>query len=182
MVKESIAFISGSPRKGNTDFILSELYDSINYEKKHIFFLREYHIGHCLGCLNCYKKRDCLIKDDGDDLLKNIAKADILVIGSPNYFDNVPGLLKDFMDRTSIYLGDEKLKNKKVFFIVVGGGRLRNSKLVIDQALFNFSKSHQMKNMGGFCFRFMESGDAQNDTECQRQIEKIKKILNNINY
>ena len=62
-MKKKIVLISGSPRKGNTDYILSNLYNLISCDKE-IIYIRKKNIKHCKGCLNCYKNLPCSIKDD----------------------------------------------------------------------------------------------------------------------
>ena len=57
-------------------------------------------------------------------------EADLIVIGTPNYFDNVPGLMKDFIDRTVPFYETDKLKGKKLITIVTGGEKIANSKKV----------------------------------------------------
>ena len=79
--------ISGSPRQGNTDFVLSTIFNEIK-DKKELVFLREQNIKHCIGCLSCHIKPECVINDDMTKIRNKMLNADILVIGTPNYFDN----------------------------------------------------------------------------------------------
>ena len=50
-----ILLISGSQRKGNTDFALSTILNKIEGEKE-LIFLRDKNIKHCLGCLSCHDR------------------------------------------------------------------------------------------------------------------------------
>jgi len=47
--------------------------------------------------MNC--TNPCAIKDDMADLLLKLENADGIIIGTPVYYCNVSGLLKNFMDR-----------------------------------------------------------------------------------
>ena len=105
--------ISGSPRKGNTDFVLSKIYENISDDKE-LIFLREKQIKHCIGCLNCHNKPECVINDDMSEIRKKMLDSDVLIIGTPNYFDNISGLLKDFVDRTHPFYKAGLLKGKKL--------------------------------------------------------------------
>lgn len=99
--------ICGSPRKGNTEWMLAELnrlcsLDGIDTE---LVLLRKLEIKPCTGCLSCEKggkerKGICKIKDDMALILPRIIEADIIVFGTPVYFEMLSGQLKTFMDRT----------------------------------------------------------------------------------
>ncbi len=63
--------------------------------------LRKKKINRCLGCLSCWIKTPgrCIQKDDMNDLLDIYMSSDIVIYACPVYVENVPGLIKDFMDR-----------------------------------------------------------------------------------
>ncbi|MCX6789437.1 MAG: flavodoxin family protein [Candidatus Gribaldobacteria bacterium] len=118
--------VSGSPRSGNTELILKKIFEALPKEKE-LILLRQKNINHCKGCLSCDKLKKCVQRDDMQAIYPKMQAADVLIIGSPNYFDNVSGLMKDFIDRTNPFYKTDKLKNKKAFFVVVGGGEVENS-------------------------------------------------------
>ena len=100
--------ICGSPRKGNTEWMLDTLLDKLsgNGIETEQVKLRKYRIKRCKGCLKCeeggeHRKGECRIKDDMTDLLPRLRYADALVLGTPVYFDMLSGTLKNFMDRTN---------------------------------------------------------------------------------
>ena len=142
-MKKNVLFISGSPRKGNTEYIITKLFDSFD-GKKDIIYLRKQQINYCNGCLTCNKTKACPINDDMKNINMSLIKADLLVIGSPNYYDNVPGILKSLIDRTNPLFHAKKLKNKKIFFIITGGGRLSHSERVAKSSLkyFEIGRAH----------------------------------------
>ena len=100
--------INGSPRKqGATAALLSEVLSHLRGETR-LVHLADLRIGHCFGCLHCMKNRGaCVRKDDMKDLIQQMLEADALLIGSPNYYYCVSGLLKKMIDRSiaSSYLG-----------------------------------------------------------------------------
>lgn len=54
----------------------------------------------CIGCMACRTKNQCVLpEDDSQRLLKKIASADAIIIGSPCYWGNIPGQLKLLFDR-----------------------------------------------------------------------------------
>jgi multimeric flavodoxin WrbA len=116
--------IFGSPRRGNTEWMLGFLMKQL--AKKDIkcepLYLRKLTIKRCTGCLSCEeggvdRKGVCKITDDMESIYPKLLAADGWIIGSPVYFEMVSGLLKNFMDRTCPIW--TKLKGKKVCGIAV---------------------------------------------------------------
>ena len=99
--------ICGSPRKGNTEWMLRKLLDEVakGGVETELILLREKHIKGCDGCLTCemggtQRKGSCRIQDDMQQIHPVLMKADGFALGTPVYFDMLSGLLKNFMDRT----------------------------------------------------------------------------------
>lgn len=100
--------ICGSPRKkGTTAALLSDVLRHVNGSSEMVQ-LADLTIGHCYGCLSCMKHNGvCVRQDDMAGLLEKMLAADALIIGTPNYYYCVSGLLKNMIDRSiaSSYLG-----------------------------------------------------------------------------
>jgi multimeric flavodoxin WrbA len=171
--------VSGSPRKGNTEFILSRIYKSVK-GKKELILLRNKNIEHCTGCLHCDVYKKCAIQDDMQEIYKKILKADLIVLGTPNYFDNVPGLMKDFIDRTNPFYETDKLKGKKLITIVVGGGKIKNSKKVGEQALKYFYDGHGLKISGTYYFQGLHEKEIEKNIKFVKVIDKIANKINSL--
>lgn len=98
--------IVGSYRKnGNTDILVKKVLEGAENcgIKTNLIFLPEYNIKDCIGCEGCKKTYKCVIKDDMQKIYQLIEKADALVIGSPTYFYNVTGIMKNFLNRLYCY-------------------------------------------------------------------------------
>ena len=102
-----ILAICGSPRRGNTEWMLRRLLEEAAalHAETELVLLRQQDIKACNGCLKCEvggkeRKGVCTIKDDMEDLLPKLLQADVIVLGTPVYFEMLSGLLKTFMDRT----------------------------------------------------------------------------------
>ncbi len=91
--------------------------------------LYDYDIKPCLGCVSddvklC--KWPCVIEDDMRILYEYVRESDVLIISSPIYWYNVPGVLKNFIDRLTLFEnmifieGRSWLEGKVVGFIAVG--------------------------------------------------------------
>lgn len=172
-------FISGSPRSGNTEFILNKIYKETKGSKE-LVLLRNLNIKHCVGCLHCETHKKCAISDNMKKLYKKLANADLIVIGTPNYFDNVPGLMKDFIDRTNPLYDTGKLGGKKLITIVTGGGKIKNSKRVADQALRYFSEGYDLKTIGKYYFQALHRDEVAKDTKAIKLIDKISEKINSL--
>ncbi len=167
----NILLISGSPRKGNTDFILKKIFQSLGGDKE-IIFLRNKEIRHCSGCLSCHRFGKCFMNDDVAKILDKMRTAKTLIIGSPNYFDNITGLLKDFLDRTSPFYQKKVLEGKMIINVVVGGGSKKHSKRVGDYLNY-FAESQGLINLGCYYFRALEPQELEESHSSVRAINNI---------
>ncbi len=97
--------LQGSPRKkGNTHDLLSMFADEARQSgaRIEIIDVPETDITPCKGCFFCEKKGVCITKDDAMNasIFPLMRQADIIVTAAPIYFYNVPGQLKNLIDRT----------------------------------------------------------------------------------
>lgn len=169
--------ISGSPRPGNTEFILSRIYDGIRTEKDYLS-LRNYYYSHCRGCMSCRLRPECVIRDDMDKLLPKVRQADILIIGTPNYFDSITGLLKDFLDRTHPFYKQKMIAGKKLIIIGVGGGKIEGTKKCLEGALEGFIKYQQIDLVASYYFQALEADELSQNKATQQEIDEIVSFIN----
>ena len=134
--------ICGSARKkGNTATLLREALNATGMESE-LIFLSDLTIGFCTGCLSCVKNKGVCIKDDDmKGLLEKMIESRAIVLGSPNYYYDVSGLVKNMIDRSisSSYLGIGEYTGMewhgwRPFFDKVGG-------VIICQAAFGAEKA-----------------------------------------
>ncbi len=94
--------INGSPHKnGATAKALQLGIDTIK-EHYHPEYVHAYdlRIKPCLGCMKCRPDKECILpKDDGHALGDKLKDAELLVIGTPSYWSNMPAPLKVIFDR-----------------------------------------------------------------------------------
>jgi multimeric flavodoxin WrbA len=117
-----IIAICGSPRRGNTEFVLKRILTKAGGlgAKTELVLLREKRIEFCNGCLSCDKTGECEIRDDMQLIYPELESADLIILGSPNYFSNVSGTMKVFIDRLKPFCANKKLKDKKLITVIVG--------------------------------------------------------------
>jgi FMN-dependent NADH-azoreductase len=101
----NILAVNGSARgkKGNTYKILKPLTEGMKKAgaEVQIINLSELNINFCEGCMSCIKTTPgkCILKDDMENLLKKIVKANLIIYGTPLYAYSMSGLMKNFIDR-----------------------------------------------------------------------------------
>jgi len=116
--------ICGSPRKGNTEWMLRRFLEAAAKAgaETDLLLLRQKNIKGCDGCLTCEaggkeRKGRCRVLDDMQEIYPKLVEADALAFGTPVYFEMLSGLLKNFMDRTCAIW--TKLEGKPVVGLAV---------------------------------------------------------------
>lgn len=104
-----IVAYNGSPKGKNssTHLMIDEVLKGAKEKGANVvnYILSEKNIGHCTGCFHCWyvEKNKCILDDDMKDAISHFEDMDILILGTPLYFDNVSGMLKVFLDRCIAY-------------------------------------------------------------------------------
>jgi len=142
--------IVGSPRKENTYKLVEAVVEAIAKKKSvetELVHLADIEIRHCSGCSDfCEKTGKCNIQDDMQKLYPKLKEADVLVIGTPTYYWNVTGLVKNFIDRTNPLYHTESLKGKIGAAVAVAEEDGQELALSAISSLFELQK---MKQVGG---------------------------------
>jgi len=168
-----ILAICGSPRKGNTEFMLNKVLEGAGDVEKELILLRNLNIKPCTGCDICYNEgKPCPIEDNMKQLYEKLLKADVIIFGSPNYFKNVSGLMKDFIDRTNAIAEPPRLKNKKAGIVCVGGQDMVNIKFC-ENVLKEFIDDHQMILIGSV---IAKAEGPEEIKENKAVIDELKKL------
>jgi multimeric flavodoxin WrbA len=120
-----ILFINGSHRKnGSTKALLNETLSECKKSGVDCSFvdLADYEIKYCQAHDSEFcKTKGCVYKDGIEKILKQMEKADAIIIGSPVYMGSVTGKLKAFMDRTVILRRKDFRLSQKVGAAVAVG-------------------------------------------------------------
>jgi len=106
-MSEILGICGSGRKKGNTASLLKEVLKSTEMQSE-LIFLSDLTIGFCSGCQSCMKnKGKCIKDDDMKGLLEKCLSSKAVVLGSPNYYYDVSGLMKNMIDRSisSSYLG-----------------------------------------------------------------------------
>ena len=106
----NILFINGSPNKnGNTAALAAELLAGRDYKT---LMLTDYTIG-------SYGQQ--LAGDGLGDVIAEMKKADVIVVGSPVYWHNICGSVRNVLDRFYGAVDEGELAGRKLYFVFQGG-------------------------------------------------------------
>ena len=105
----NILFINGSPNSnGNTAALAKELLQGKEYETLN---LTDYRIG-------SYGQN--FEDDELDQVIAKMKQAEVIVIGSPLYWHNICGAVRNVLDRFYGLVQQNELSGKKMYFLFQG--------------------------------------------------------------
>ncbi len=124
--------ICGSPRKGNTLFLLEKALDAAKKGgsgvKTRAVSLRGKKVAPCNSCFWCVTHGgECKIKDDFQELRDRWQEAHVILYAFPVYHMSIPGQLKCFIDRlgqSGGYLHQGPVRRLKVIGAITQGKHL----------------------------------------------------------
>ena len=102
----NVLCINSSPRKnGNISLLCRKILKGAELKghQTEMIYLYDYNISPCIGCWSCAKNQKCHIQDDFEMLYSKIEQAERIILGVPNYWCNLPGVLVNFIDRHTGY-------------------------------------------------------------------------------
>jgi len=170
--------VCGSPRKGNTEWLLRKLLEGVAKGgiDTELILLREKDVKGCDGCLTCeaggkQRKGICRIHDDMQEIYPKLVEADGLAFGTPVYFEMLSGLLKNFMDRTCPIWS--RLEGKPVVGIAVAEESIGEA----IENLRTYSSVCGMRWVGHFTSLAKTPEQVSKDRDVERQLERLRRKL-----
>jgi multimeric flavodoxin WrbA len=173
-----IVAIGGSPRKGNTEWMLGTLCAELARRGAEVdmLLLRKMYVKMCRGCLACEKggkerHGDCVIKDDMVKVYPRLLAADAIVLATPGYMEMLSGLLKNFLDRTCAVW--PRLEGKRLAGLAVAeegiGQTIRNLK--------GYAKLCKMRWMGSVAVLAKNPSDAARIPGLERRLKNLARKI-----
>lgn len=143
----SILFINGSPNKnGNTAVLAEELLKGNGYKTLN---LTDYTIG-------AYGQN--LPGDGLDDVINAMKQADIVVIGSPLYWHNICGSVRNVLDRFYGKVENGAFFGRKLYFVFQGAAPEKWMLEAGDYTMKRFAALYGM-NCGGMATNRSEAAE-----------------------
>ncbi len=143
--------INGSARKDwNTATLVKKALEGAASEGAETEYIELYAepIKGCLECFACKRKGSktnglCAIRDNLRPLLEKAQEADVIVIGSPNFFGYPSGMVRSFLERFLYPLSSYQIEDGK--FVRILGKRIIPSGII-----FTMNSDEQYYKVGGY--------------------------------
>lgn len=166
--------ISGSMRReGNTAQLIKlilERCESAGIKTKFISLAGK-KILPCLGCEKCRDEEWCVIEnDDWGEVMKKVLECEVLVIGSPTYYYDVCGQVKNFIDRTYSLYHNRKLSGRKGVAVAVHSTKGADRTI---ETLEGFLGTHEFSSLGSVRGKGYEEGSVLKDKVAVQKAQKI---------
>jgi multimeric flavodoxin WrbA len=168
--------ICGSPRKGNTEWLMRKLMETTKKRsaETELITLKDRDIKMCDGCLACEKTNACHIKDDMQRIYDKMLSADGIVLGSPDYMDAPTASAMNFIHRMYPLYG--KIKGKRFASIVVGqvtGADGIASRGKVEDYFKSIAGLFELDYKGSLSVAARDPNDASKITEIEKQCEDL---------
>ena len=129
----SILFINGSPNKnGNTAELAETLMNGKAYQTLSLADYKVYGYGQYYA------------DDQFEEIVQKMKEADIIVVGSPVYWHNMSGMVRNLLDRFYGPVPPSALKGRKLVFLFQGAAP---EKWMLEKAEYTMSRFARMYGM-----------------------------------
>jgi multimeric flavodoxin WrbA len=149
-----IVGICGSPRQQATEHVLKEalwMLEEKGFETR-FFTVREKNINFCTHCEYCLEHKECVFKDDMQEVYTLLKEAKGIIFATPVYNGGVSAQAKAVMDRCrAAVAGDRNFFKYKVGMgIALGGDRVGGQEAALTQILTFYILNGIVPVSGGF--------------------------------
>lgn len=143
----SILFINGSPNKnGNTAALAKELLKGKEYETLNLTDYKVYSYGQSFE------------DDQLDEIISKMKEAETIVMGSPLYWHNICGAVRDVLDRFYGKVSQGELAGRTLYFIFQGAAPEKWMLEAGEYTMNRFAKLYGM-NYGGMATDRRQAGE-----------------------
>jgi len=144
-----VVAIMGSPHKGSGYKIVQDIETQLkllgDIDFKYIF-LNDIEFNMCKGCFICFSKGEefCPLKDEKENIEKEILSSDGIILSSPVYAWNVSALMKNFIDRFAYSLHRPKFFNQSLMLVANGGSGVKKTVKALSMTLGGSKKACEL--------------------------------------
>jgi multimeric flavodoxin WrbA len=154
LVSFMIVGICGSPRQQATEHVLKEalrMLETQGFETR-FFTVRGKNIGFCTHCDHCLTHKECVFKDDMQEVYALLKDAKGIIIATPVYNGGVSAQTKAVMDRCRAAVAGDRnfFKHKVGMGIALGGDRIGGQEAALQQILTFYILNGMIPVSGGF--------------------------------
>jgi len=149
-----IVGICASPRQQATEHVLKEalrMLEEQGFETR-FWTVRGKQLGFCIHCDFCLKNKQCVFKDDMQEVYSLLKVAEGIVLATPVYNGNVSAQLKTVMDRCRAAVAGNVhfFKGKVGMGIALGGDRSGGQEASLMQIMTFYVLNGMVPVSGGF--------------------------------
>jgi multimeric flavodoxin WrbA len=149
-----IVGICGSPRQQATEHVLREalrMLEKQGFETR-FWTVRGKRIGFCTHCDYCLKQKECVFKDDMQEVYALLKDARGIIIATPVYNGGISAQTKAIMDRCRAVVAADRnfFKHKIGMGIALGGDRAGGQEQALQQILTFYILNGIIPVSGGF--------------------------------
>lgn len=173
---------NGSPRlQGDTAALLARLCAGLPGEIVQVDAYRA-KVSPCVDCRRCWQQLGCVIDDEMQQIYRDIADTDAIVIASPVYFSQLTGPLLSLMSRLQMYftaahfLGQSLLpQGRRGGIILCGGGN--GSAAPAEQTARTLLRCMHAQHVGTVRSCLTDTLPAKSDQAALREIDRLAEML-----
>jgi multimeric flavodoxin WrbA len=149
-----IVGICGSPRQQATEHVLKEALRTLTEQgfETRFFTVRGKKIGFCTHCDHCLTHKECIFKDDMQEIYALLKDAKGIIIATPVYNGGVSAQTKAVMDRCRAVVAADKnfFRHKVGMGIALGGDRVGGQEAALQQIHTFYILNGMIPVSGGF--------------------------------
>jgi multimeric flavodoxin WrbA len=146
--------VCGSPRQQATEHVLKDALQMLAEQgvETRFFTVRGKDIGFCTHCDYCLENKECMFKDDMQEVYALLKEANGIIFATPVYSGGVSAQIKAIMDRCrAAVAGDRNFFKYKVGMgIALGGDRVGGQEAALTQIITFFVLNGVVPVSGGF--------------------------------
>jgi multimeric flavodoxin WrbA len=150
----TVVGICGSPRQQATEHVLKEALRMLAEQgfETRFFTVRGKNIGFCTHCDHCLTHKECVFKDDMQEVYALLKEAKGIIIATPVYNGGVSAQTKAVMDRCRAVVATDRnfFKHKVGMGIALGGDRVGGQEAALQQILTFYILNGMIPVSGGF--------------------------------
>ena len=149
-----IVGICGSPRKQATEHVLKDALMMLSEKgfETRFFTVRGKHIEFCTHCDYCLEHKECVFKDDMQEVYSLLKEAQGIIFATPVYNGGISAQIKAIMDRCRAAAASDRnfFKHKVGMGIALGGDRVGGQEAALSQILTFYVLNGVVPISGGF--------------------------------
>ena len=177
---KKIIVISTSLRHGSNSNMLAEKFiegaKAAGNEVEKISLVGQ-NIQFCKGCMACQKQGRCVIKDDVNDIMAKVLKADVICWATPIYYYEMSGQMKTLIDRmNAMYKQDYQFRD--VYLLTTAAEDEAETPKRAETGLTGWIDCYPKSRLAGtlFCGGVNEAREIEGNPKLQEAYELGKRV------